>query len=173
MTYVDLAPLEQDDVHTLTSTLLGGEPTSLLLESLARVAGGNPLFIEETLRLWLARGYLRTIGSYRSLAKPFPQEPATGAEDIQLPSARERARKAFTTGNHEEIARWSSALAARLPAGSCEQMRAIEDQARATAAFDPRAAIALWGVVFANSASTEGRARFAAARRRLHEDRGR
>ena len=76
-TWLDLPPLREPDAVRLVRALVGDAlPDELVVEVAAR-SGGNPLFVEELLRLWASAGVLVAEGDAWRLA--------TRADEVPLP----------------------------------------------------------------------------------------
>ncbi len=62
---LDLPPLEPVSARTLVRTLVGDALPGELVDEIAAVSDGNPLFIEELLRTWISVGVLEHDGDWR------------------------------------------------------------------------------------------------------------
>lgn len=85
LTVVPLAPLSLTDVAEMTRQLLQMEepPSPQLVDSLYRETGGNPFFLEETLKAMVqARVLYRQGGAWHRRQVPAPGIPATIREAI-------------------------------------------------------------------------------------------
>ncbi|QYG95156.1 AAA family ATPase [Iamia sp. SCSIO 61187] len=60
-TTVTLTGLDRDEVGALVATTTGRTPPAEVVDDLHRRTGGNPLFVEQTARLWLSRGTADTV----------------------------------------------------------------------------------------------------------------
>jgi class 3 adenylate cyclase/tetratricopeptide (TPR) repeat protein len=101
-----LPPLPETDVATLVHALVGPVLPAELVAAVAARSGGNALFVEELLRMWIGTGVLvREAGAWRLAA--LPQEVglpptvqaiyAAQLDDLE-PSVRSGARRASVAG---------------------------------------------------------------------------
>jgi tetratricopeptide (TPR) repeat protein len=108
---VDLAPLDSGDSQALLTGLLGGRGLSAsAAERLLAAAGGNPLFLEELMRMLVESGQLDEAahGGLPELAIPTSLNALIGARLDQLPAGEKRAaQQASVVGG----VFWSGAVA--------------------------------------------------------------
>ena len=109
---LDLRPLPAADAHQLVRALVGDPFPPELASRVAGRSDGNPLFIEELLRMWISLGVLVPDHSGWRLTReaqevPFPQtvHAIYGAQLDDLPeSARTLARRASVAGRRFPVA---------------------------------------------------------------------
>jgi DNA-binding SARP family transcriptional activator/predicted negative regulator of RcsB-dependent stress response len=95
-----LEPLSDEPRDALIRTLLGGDPDESTRRTIAEAAGGNPLFLEETLSYLLEEGHLREVGGYWTgpegawLPLPPTLDAILGARIERLPPSERAAIEA-------------------------------------------------------------------------------
>ena len=135
---MELPPLSAPDTAGLVCALVGDALPDSLVDSIAERADGNPLFVEELLRTWIAVGLLVQEGSsWRLTASPGEVPlPATvqaiyaAQIDDLPPDGRELARRAAVAGRRFPVA-------ALLPLGVPEPTRALEPLLRRSLVSGP------------------------------------
>jgi class 3 adenylate cyclase/tetratricopeptide (TPR) repeat protein/energy-coupling factor transporter ATP-binding protein EcfA2 len=127
---LDLAPLEAADARSLVAALVGDAVTESLAERIVERSDGNPLFIEELFRTWVAVGALRA-GPDGSWSLTIEPEEVTLPTTIQalyasqlddLPDgARTVARRASVAGRRFPFGALG-ALGASAPAAAVDEL---------------------------------------------------
>jgi class 3 adenylate cyclase/tetratricopeptide (TPR) repeat protein len=105
-TVLHLDPIERADAHALVRALVGDALPPALVEKVADRSGGNALFIEELLRMWVSAGVLVADGGGWALTTPPEDAPLpptvhaiyAGQLDDLPEAARSAARRAAVAG---------------------------------------------------------------------------
>jgi tetratricopeptide (TPR) repeat protein len=113
---ITLLSLERSDVAGLATVMLGGEPDDVTADSILARSGGNPLFVEEYVRLLAGRDLLRNtprgieiVGEVDSPSFPDSLQGVIGARlDLLSPTLRSALAGAAVLGESF----WRGAVAA-------------------------------------------------------------
>ncbi|MDX6407853.1 MAG: hypothetical protein QOE13_924 [Gaiellaceae bacterium] len=132
---LDLEPLPREETATLLHALIGDVLPPALVDRIAERSGGNPLFVEELLRTWIATGLLKQAGDAWTLGAESDDVtlPATvqaiyaGQLDDLPAAARTAARRAAVAGR-------------RFPFAALEPLQ-VSDAAEAVATLHRRALV--------------------------------
>ncbi len=108
---LEVPPLSEDDTKDLLKIILGTKYPSKLLRYIVKHTGGNPFFMEETLRELFEQGYLKVIDGEWQFNEPDKVLVSGSLEDVVLRKIRELSKAAIRL--MEIIALWDAPIDVR------------------------------------------------------------